>query len=133
MKTIIRKIDQDNIDPKAIAEAAAFLQLGETVAFPTETVYGLGADALNPQAVDKIFAAKGRPGDNPLIVHVADLQGLEKVAFSNPLVEKLAKVFWPGPLTMVLPKKDIVPANVCAGLPTVGIRMPVHPVALALL
>lgn len=103
------------------------------MAFPTETVYGLGANALNPQAVAAIFAAKGRPADNPLIVHVGDLVGLEQVAYQNPLAEKLAAAFWPGPLTLVLPKKPLIPHIVSAGLPTVAVRIPGNPIALGLI
>lgn len=127
------------IDPKVpnlshIQEAAEILRKGGVVAFPTETVYGLGADALNPQAVAKIFAAKGRPADNPLIVHIAQTKDLEPLVSRIP--EKawtLIETFWPGPLTLILPKKNVVPAVVTAGLETVAVRMPAHPVALALI
>ena len=95
------------------------------MAIPTETVYGLGADGLNPEAVAKIFAAKGRPQDNPLILHIADVEELDKLCHSIPdAAYKLAEAFWPGPLTMVLPAKDIVPKCTTAGLPTVAIRCP---------
>lgn len=119
-------------DP-AVAEAAALLRTGGLAAFPTETVYGLGADATNREAVEEIFYVKGRPADNPVIVHIADLAMLETVAASgDPRVARLAASFWPGPLTLVLPAKEAVrPA--CRGLDTVGVRMPDHPVALALL
>lgn len=127
------------IDPKVpnlnhIQEAAEILKKGGVVAFPTETVYGLGANALDPQAVAKIFAAKGRPSDNPLIVHVAHIKDVE--ALAGPIPEQawsLMEAFWPGPLTLILPKKEAVPPAVTAGLDTVAIRIPAHPVALALL
>jgi len=104
------------------------------VAFPTETVYGLGANALDPAAVQKIFETKGRPETSPLIVHVASVEmAREIVAEWPPLAEELARLWWPGPLTLVLPKKTLVPDNVTAGLSTVGVRMPSHPIALALI
>lgn len=133
METIVKKIAIDNIGQEDLSQAVAFLKAGELVAFPTETVYGLGANALNAKAVEKIFLAKGRPNDNPLIVHIADLRGAEEVTFFSPLAEKLAAAFWPGPLTLVLPKRPRVPDIVCAGLDTVAIRMPRHPLALALI
>lgn len=120
--------------PSAIRNAAKLLAGGKLVAFPTETVYGLGANALDPRAVKKIFKAKGRPSDNPLIVHIATMKELEMVADRVPEVaRKLMKKFWPGPLTFVLPKKKIVPSVVTAGGPTVAVRMPKHPVALGLI
>lgn len=118
---------------EAIAEAAQLLQQGELVAFPTETVYGLGANALDPEAVPKIFEAKGRPSDNPLIVHVGTLSAVEPLCYVNERARKLMDAFWPGPLTLLLPKKPIIPTITNAGLPSVAIRMPSHPVALALL
>ncbi|GAX89591.1 L-threonylcarbamoyladenylate synthase [Effusibacillus lacus] len=119
---------------QAIEQAAALLRQGELVAFPTETVYGLGAHALDPLAVDKIFAAKGRPSDNPLIVHIAHRDQLAGLAESlPPVAEQLMEVFWPGPLTLILPRRAGVPDRVTAGLSTVAVRMPDHPVALALL
>ncbi len=111
-----------------LALAAKLLRGGEIVALPTETVYGLAADALNAEAVAKIFAAKGRPLIDPLIVHVADLESVEKLAGAPPMLSRLAEAFWPGPLTVVLEKKEIVPGLVTAGLPTVAVRMPAHPV-----
>ncbi|MDI3316822.1 MAG: L-threonylcarbamoyladenylate synthase [Bacillota bacterium] len=113
--------------------AASILRRGGLVAFPTETVYGLGADATNPEAVRAIFAAKGRPSDNPLIVHVADLEALGEAAEPTETALELARRFWPGPLTLVLPRKAAVADEVTAGLETVGVRMPDHPVARALL
>ena len=107
---------------------------GELVAFPTETVYGLGGDAMHPEASAKIYAAKGRPSDNPLIVHIADMDALEDIAQSVPeAAVKLADHFWPGPLTMIFPKKEAVPKSTTGGLETVAVRMPSHPVARALI
>jgi len=122
-------------DDKAIADAAALLRAGKLVAFPTETVYGLGADATNPDAVLSIYETKGRPRFNPLIAHVADRAMAEKLAVFSPLARQLADIFWPGPLSIVLPLRpghglsDVA----TAGLDTVALRMPDHPVALALL
>lgn len=114
--------------------AAELLRNGELVAFPTETVYGLGADARREDSVRNIFAAKGRPGDNPLIVHIADIETLPEIAAEfPPIAKRLADAFWPGPLTMVLPKRDCIPDATSGGLNTVGIRMPDHPAALALI
>ncbi len=121
-------------DQAAIEAAADILRRGGLVAFPTETVYGLGADALNADAAAKIYAAKGRPSDNPLIVHIADTKDVYKLAEHVP--EKavmLMEAFWPGPLTIILSKKPIVPDGTTGGLPTVAIRMPSHPVAQALI
>jgi L-threonylcarbamoyladenylate synthase len=118
----------------SIREAAEILRGGGLVAFPTETVYGLGANALDPVAVQKIFEMKGRPETSPLIVHVASVEMARTiVADWPPLAEELARQWWPGPLTLVLPKKSIVPDSVTAGLPTVGVRMPNHPIALQLI
>jgi L-threonylcarbamoyladenylate synthase len=114
--------------------AAAWIRRGEVVAFPTETVYGLGADAFQPDAVQKIFEAKGRPSDNPLIVHVADRAQVADVAASVPEpARRLMQAFFPGPLTLILPKHPRVPDVVTAGLDTVGVRMPRHPIAQAFL
>lgn len=115
-------------------EAAAYVQRGAVVAFPTETVYGLGADAFRPQAVQQIFAAKGRPTDNPLIVHVARAEPIRKVAATVPTVaRRLLNAFTPGPLTVILPKHADLPSVVTAGLDTVGVRWPRHPVAQSFL
>ncbi len=120
--------------PAAIRRAAAALRRGEPVAFPTETVYGLGANALDPDAVRRVFEAKGRPDDNPLIVHVTGLPMLRGLVRAlPPAARALAKRFWPGPLTLVLPKTKAVPGAVTAGLATVAVRVPDHPVALALI
>ena len=130
----VRKIDPANIDSAAIAEAAAVILRGGLVAFPTETVYGLGANATDATAVGRIFAAKGRPIYNPLIVHVAGVPGARQCVTQWPkLAQTLVSRFWPGPLTLVLPKAATIPDAVTAGLPTVGVRVPAHPVALALL
>lgn len=121
-------------DPFAIAHAARLLRQGEVCAFPTETVYGLGADATNEQAVRRIFLMKGRPLHNPLIVHVADVAMARLVVASwPPRAQQLAELFWPGPLSLVLPKAAKVPGVVSAGLDTVAVRIPAHPVALSLL
>ena len=117
-----------------LQEAAHLLKEGNVVGIPTETVYGLAADARNPEAVRQIFAAKGRPADNPLIVHIAKLEELESVAVSVPeLALKLAEKFWPGPLTMILPKHPSIPTITSGGLDTVGVRMPSHLVARKLI
>ena len=122
-------------DQSALEEAARLIRAGEVVGFPTETVYGLGANALDAAAVRKIFQAKGRPGDNPLIVHVADMEQIPPLIEGPlpPQARALAQAFWPGPLTMILPKSPRIPPEVSAGLDTVGIRMPVHPAAQALI
>ncbi len=123
-----------NADAAGIAEAAGVLRSGGLVAFPTETVYGLGANALDPVAVAGIFVAKGRPATNPLIVHVATVDDvLPLVTTWPPLAQRLAERFWPGPLTLVLPRRAVVPDITTASGPTVAVRVPAHPVALALL
>ncbi|GAA4720645.1 L-threonylcarbamoyladenylate synthase [Brevibacillus fulvus] len=117
-----------------IVDGAKLLREGEIVAFPTETVYGLGANALSDQAVAKIYQAKGRPSDNPLIVHIADLTQLKQVVREvSERANRLIEAFWPGPLTLIMPKSAQVADLVTAGLDTVGVRMPDHPVALALI
>jgi L-threonylcarbamoyladenylate synthase len=124
-------------DPVAVDAAAALLRAGEPVAFPTETVYGLGADALDPLAVARVFEIKGRPRFDPLIVHLAGGQAIGTYAVdadaADPRVAELTRRFWPGPLTIVLRKRDRIPGIVTAGLDTVALRMPDHPVALALI
>src|SRR5437588_1906037 len=121
-------------EPAAIAEAAAVLRGGGLVAFPTETVYGLGANALDPAAVARIFLAKGRPAHNPLIVHVAEEDQARQLARDWPdAAALLAQRFWPGPLTLVVRRREMVPDIVTAAGPTVALRVPLHPVALALL
>ena len=117
-----------------IKEAAKIIKSGGLVAFPTETVYGLGADAFNPHAVARIFEVKNRPRFDPIIVHIADFSETEWLwSYVDKRAEKLMKEFWPGPLTLALPKSDIVPDIVTAGLSTVAVRMPSHPVALNLI
>lgn len=135
MKTVIEKFTDDKIhNEKIIKTAGEIIQTGGLVAFPTETVYGLGADALNPQASCKIYEAKGRPSDNPLIVHISNIEDLEKIAAEVPVqAKRLAEIFWPGPLTIILKKKEIVPLETTGGLDTVAVRMPNHPLALALI
>ena len=121
-------------DPQAIAEAARIVVAGELVAFPTETVYGLGADASSDTAVAKIFAAKGRPSDHPLIVHIADAAQVTDYAGEVPLfAQKLMQAFWPGPLTVILPRRPGVAAAAAGGQDSIGLRCPAHPVALAFL
>lgn len=132
--TIVRQVDPQAPDPQIIAEAAACLREGGLVAFPTETVYGLGANALKERAVRRIFVAKGRPLTDPLIVHIARNEQLATVARAIPAVAwQLVTAFWPGPLTLVLWRAPAIPPLVSAGLPTVAVRRPSHPVALALL
>jgi L-threonylcarbamoyladenylate synthase len=121
-------------EAEQVAQAAAFIRAGRLVAFPTETVYGLGANALDAAAVERIFAAKGRPHSSPLIVHVDSLEMAHGLARAWPAsAELLAAHYWPGPLTLVVPKQPRIPDIVTAGLPTVGLRMPAHPLALALI
>lgn len=119
--------------PKNFARAGEIIRAGGLVAFPTETVYGLGADALSPEAIRGIFDAKGRPQDNPLIVHIADMPDLDRVAVMTEHAYELALMLWPGPLTMVLEAREVVPPETRAGLPTVAVRMPSNDVALALI
>ena len=122
------------ITPESVALAARLLQQGELVALPTETVYGIAADARNGEAVKKIFEAKGRPQDNPLIVHICGMEMLNGIVSEVPeRAKKLAAAFWPGPLTMIFKKKDIVPAKATGGLDTVAVRFPNHPVARAII
>ena len=132
MDTKIIKIDEENIDEALISQAGKIIKNGGLVAFPTETVYGLGGDALNRESSKKIYAAKGRPSDNPLIVHIADLKDMDLIVRE---VSKEAKIladrFWPGPLTMILKKSDLVPLETTGGLDSVAIRMPVHKTAAA--
>jgi len=132
--TVVVSVDSWHPDPEAIARAAACLRAGGLVAFPTETVYGLGVHALDRAAVARLFQAKGRPASDPLIVHVAStLQARALSATFSPTADRLAARFWPGPLTLVLPKSAQVPDEVTAGLSSVALRVPSHPVALALL
>ncbi|MEI6561094.1 MAG: L-threonylcarbamoyladenylate synthase [Verrucomicrobiota bacterium] len=132
MNTLLLSTDSPESLACAVAEACRFLGAGEPVALPTETVYGLAADALRPDAVLKIFEAKERPFFDPLIVHLPDLDWLERLAAipadDTALVQRLTACFWPGPLTLVLPRRDLVPDMVASGLPTVALRMSAHPV-----
>ncbi len=121
-------------DETSIEEAARLIKNGEVVGIPTETVYGLGANALDEEAVRKIFAAKGRPADNPLIVHVIDFEEISPLVEEIPqLAKDCAEKFWPGPLTMIMPKSDLIPMVTSGGLDTVGIRMPSNPTARAII
>lgn len=130
METIIKKIDKNHENTDIIGEAGRILKEGGLVAFPTETVYGLGADALNEDAAKKIYAAKGRPSDNPLIIHITNMKALEKIVSEIPgKAKKVAEKYWPGPLTMIFNKSDIVPYGTTGGLDTVAVRMPVHEIA----
>ncbi|MDB8806038.1 MULTISPECIES: L-threonylcarbamoyladenylate synthase [Romboutsia] len=134
MKTIISKIDVNNINVEELKKQAELLKEGKTVIFPTETVYGLGANALDENAVKKIYEAKGRPSDNPLIVHIYDREEVRDLAkdISNK-AEIVMDKFWPGPITIILKKKDIVPNTTSGGLDTVAIRMPSHKIARELI
>jgi len=132
MKTQIIKIDEENIDEALIKKAGQIIAQGGLVAFPTETVYGLGGDALNPRSSKKIYEAKGRPSDNPLIVHIADMSDMEAIVEKvTESAKALADAYWPGPLTMILKKSDKVPYETTGGLGTVAVRMPVHRTAAA--
>jgi len=134
MKTRILRVTDDRSLAEAVDAGARLLQEGEVVAFPTETVYGLGANAMDPEAVRRIFDAKGRPGYNPLIVHISDVKDLDKLTAGVPgNAYALMEAFWPGPLTLIFAKSDSVPPEVTAGLPTVAVRMPSHRVAAALI
>ena len=134
MDTRMVLLDRNHLQEEQLKEAAELLQKGELVAFPTETVYGLGGNALDPGASAKIYAAKGRPSDNPLIVHICDTDALPVLAKDIPDgAWNLAERFWPGPMTMILKKQDIVPKETTGGLSTVAIRMPSDPVAAMLI
>lgn len=132
METAVYRITKENPDVPEMSELGQIIKKGGLVAFPTETVYGLGGDALNPESSRKIYAAKGRPSDNPLIVHIAKTEDLKPLVKEIPEnAAKLAEKFWPGPLTMIFPKSEIVPKETTGGLDTVAIRFPSHPVAKA--
>ena len=134
METIIKKIDRNQIDQVIMEEAGSILKNGGLVAFPTETVYGLGANALDEEAAKKTYAAKGRPSDNPLIVHIARLEDLGAIVESVPLiVDEIAAHFWPGPLTMIFNKNEKVPLGTTGGLETVAVRMPDDEIARELI
>ena len=132
METQVRRLSYSQIDETVIEEAGRIIRKGGLVAFPTETVYGLGGDALNPESSKKIYAAKGRPSDNPLIVHIADKQDLYKIVREVPeKAKKLMEAFWPGPLTMIFYKNELVPQATTGGLDTVAVRMPSDRIAAA--
>lgn len=134
METIVKKVSLFPVIPDEYREAADILRAGGLVAFPTETVYGLGGDGLLKEAAGKIYSAKGRPSDNPLIVHIAEIESLKVLSDNIPKAAYiLAEKFWPGPLTIILPKSKRVPPETTGGLDTVAVRMPNHPVALALI
>ena len=133
MQTQILQIDPEKINNEKIELCAQILRAGGLVAFPTETVYGLGGLATDASAATKIYAAKGRPSDNPLIIHIADPADAERYAYTCELYYKLANAFMPGPLTVILPKKDTVPSEVTGGLDTVALRCPAHPIAKELI
>ena len=134
MNTQVKKVDAMHPDMDIMREAGEIIRQGGLVGFPTETVYGLGADALLPEGAKRIYAAKGRPSDNPLIVHIADFEALKKItSYIPPQAKALADAFWPGPLTMIFQKSDAVPYETTGGLDTVAVRMPSHPTALALI
>lgn len=134
LSTKIVTVKKNNIDQEIIKEAAKIINDGGLVVFPTETVYGIGADALNDSAVDKIFKAKERPGDNPLIVHIASMEELNVLVSEIPEnAKKLADKFWPGPMTMILKKSSIMSDKITAGLDTVAVRLPANEIALELI
>ena len=134
MKTKIIRLNEQQINMQAIEEAGQIIRNGGLVAFPTETVYGLGGDGLNAASSGKIYAAKGRPSDNPLIIHIADLESLERIVSEVPKVAySLAERYWPGPLTMIFKKSDCVPLETTGGLSTVAVRMPSNKIALTLI
>ena len=133
MKTVIEDMRQ-GLQEEGIKRAGEVIKRGGLVAFPTETVYGLGANALDPEASEKIYSAKGRPSDNPLIVHIADWEKLNFIVRDVPeAARRLGEAFWPGPLTMIFRRKETVPLTTTGGLDTVAVRMPDHPVALGLI
>lgn len=129
MKTEIITTDGINIDGSDLKRAAGLIKDGKLVIFPTETVYGLGGNALLSSAAKSIYAAKGRPSDNPLIIHIATPEDAEKYAYTPDIYKKLAKAFMPGPLTVIMPKRDCIPLSVTGGLQTVAVRCPSHPIA----
>jgi L-threonylcarbamoyladenylate synthase len=134
MNTKIKMVDEKNLNEDTVEEAAEIIREGGLVAFPTETVYGLGANALDPGAVKKIFQAKGRPQDNPLIVHIWDIKQIETLAHDVPdIAYKFMERFWPGPMTVILPKSSVIPDITSASLPSVGIRMPSNVIARELI
>lgn len=134
MNTKVKILDEDNLDMKIIREAGNIIKNGGLVAFPTETVYGLGANALDPKAVEKIFKAKGRPQDNPLIIHIAEIEEMKSLVTNiSSTAFKFIQNFWPGPMTVILPKSSVVPDITSASLDNVGIRMPSNIIARELI
>ena len=133
MKTQVIKLSQDDFCDSDLYQAAEVIKSGGLVIFPTETVYGLGADATSATAAKKIYGAKGRPSDNPLIIHIADPKDAERYAYTSELYYKLSEAFMPGPLTVIMPKKDTIPSEVTGGLDTVAVRCPSHKVARVLI
>ncbi len=133
MNTTIVKITDAHLQSRDIENAASIIKSGGIVVIPTETVYGIGGDATNPLSSKNIYAAKGRPSDNPLIIHIAKPEDAEKYAHTNSLYYDLAKAFMPGPLTVILPKKDVIPYETTGGLDTVAVRCPSHPIAHAII
>ena len=134
MKAKMVQMTEKQLDMDALREAGEILKRGGLVAFPTETVYGLGGNALDPEASRKIYAAKGRPSDNPLIVHIAGMEDLPAIVSEIPeKAEKLAEAFWPGPLTMIFSKSDKVPYETTGGLDSVAVRLPSNRIAQALI
>ena len=134
MKTKVQQINPEQFQDEELKAACEILHRKGLVAFPTETVYGLGGDAMDPEAAAKIYAAKGRPSDNPLIIHIATIKSLEDIVCEIPeSAKRLAEAFWPGPLTMIFRKQAKVPYSTTGGLDTVAVRMPSHPVALELI
>ncbi len=131
METKVITIDHNAIDEEILQQAGLIIKKGGLVAFPTETVYGLGGDALNKESSGKIYEAKGRPSDNPLIIHICNMDDLKPIVEEIPEdVYRLAEAFWPGPLTIIMKKSELVPKETTGGLDTVAVRMPSHPVAL---
>ena len=131
METKVIVIDHKAMGEEVLREAGNIIKKGGLVAFPTETVYGLGGDALNKESSRKIYEAKGRPSDNPLIIHICNMKDLGSIVEEIPKdVFRLAEAFWPGPLTIIMKKSDLVPKETTGGLDTVAVRMPSHPVAL---
>ena len=134
MQTLVVTQDENRIDRQTIMQAGEIIRNGGLVAFPTETVYGLGGDGLNPDSSRKIYAAKGRPSDNPLIIHIYRFEDIYEITAQVPEVAKqIAEAFWPGPLTLILPKAEKVPKETTGGLDTVAVRLPSHPVARKLI
>ena len=134
MNTIIQKVEKEHPDETVLKQAGEILKSGGLVAFPTETVYGLGGDGLNARSSEKIYAAKGRPSDNPLIIHISDMESLDRIVSYVPeKARKLAEKYWPGPLTMIFQKSEEVPLETTGGLDSVAVRMPSHETARMLI